>query len=61
VAGMIVWNKEEGSINSVAKLKTLSKNVKDLQLKDVNWDQLCDNKYMQLDIFFFSYINGVEN
>ena len=61
VAGIIVWNTESGSINTVGRLKTLSRKVKDLQIRDIDWADLssceAENKMMRLDIFFFSFIN----
>ena len=61
VAGIIVWNTESGAINSLGRLKTLSRKVKDLQLRDIDWDDLssceAENKLVRMDIFFFSFIN----
>ena len=61
VAGIIVWNTESGAINSLGRLKTLSRKVKDLQLRDIDWDELssceAENKLVRMDIFFFSFIN----
>ena len=61
VAGIIVWNTESGAINTVGRLKTLSRKVKDLQMRDIDWDGLssceAENKMIRMDIFFFSFIN----
>jgi len=56
VAGMIVWNDDDiGTINAIAGLKTLSRNVKDLQLKSIDWDiDMTEAKYLKIDVFFFS-------
>ena len=61
VAGVLVWNTEADTVNSIGRLKTLSKKVKDLQLKNIDWEDMSicleDNKPLRMDIFFFSYIN----
>ena len=61
VAGIIIWNTESGEINAVGRLKTLSKKVKDIQIRDIDWDGLSsceeENNMIRMDIFFFSFIN----
>ena len=61
VAGMLVWNKDAGTISSVGGLKTLSKKVKDLQMKDIDWSHLEYSSYVQIDTFLFSYMTCSED
>jgi len=61
VAGMLVWDKDAGTINSVGSLKTLSKKVKDLQMKDIDWEDLRGSSYVQIDTFIFSYMTCTDD
>jgi len=59
VAGMVVWNNDSDTINAIGPLKTLSRNVKDLQIKCIDWDvDETESNYLKMDIFFFSFLTN---
>ena len=57
VAGMIVWDPDKEIVNQIGSLKTLQGNVKDLQMKNIVWEDLQDCRNCRVDIFLFSYVN----
>ena len=57
VAGMIVWDPDKEVVNQIGSLKTLQGNVKDLQMKNIVWEDLQDCRNCRVDIFLFSYVN----
>ena len=60
-AGMIVSNPDQELVNQIGPLRTLRGNVKDLQMKNIYWDELQDCRNLRVDIFLFSYINCSQN
>ena len=56
VAGMIVWDPDKEIVNQIGALKTLQGNVKDLQMKNIVWEDLQDCTNCRIDIFLFSYV-----
>ena len=57
VAGMIVWDPDKEIVNQIGALKTLQGNVKDIQLKNIDWEELEDCTNCRVDIFLFSSVN----
>ena len=59
VAGMVIWNNDSNTINAIGPLKTLSRTVKDLQIKCIDWDvDETEANYLKMDIFFFSLLTN---
>ena len=57
VAGMMVWDPDKDIVNQIGPLRTLQGNVKDLQMKNIVWEDLQDCRNCRVDIFLFSYVN----
>ena len=57
VAGMMVWDPDKDIVNQIGPLRTLQGNVKDLQMKNIVWEDLQDCSNCRVDIFLFSYVN----
>ena len=54
VVGMMMWREENPEVKIIGNLKTLKKGVKDLQVKDIDWEDLGDEEFVRIDIFLFS-------
>ena len=54
VVGMMMWKEGNPEVNIIGHLRTLMKEVKDLQVKDINWEDFGDEEFVRLDIFLFS-------
>ena len=57
VAGVIVWDPDKELVNQIGALRTLRGNVKDLQMKNIVWEDLQDSRNLRIDVFLFSYVN----
>jgi len=57
VAGMMMWIEENPEVNVVGYLKTIKKKVKDLQVKNVNWEDFGDAEFIRVEIFLFSSLS----
>ena len=57
VAGMMMWIEENPEVNILGYLKTLKKKVKDLQVKNINWEDFGDAEFIRIEIFLFSSLS----
>jgi len=60
VVGLLVWSEGETQARILGRLKTLKNNVKDMQVKEIDWESFQSSEFIRVELFLFSPLSCLQ-